>query len=56
MIKKQIVALFTAFCCATAPVIGQTQEKEQQDAQKEKGWSGLQMPNWVFSSIGVFIL
>ena len=50
MIKKQIVALFTAFCCATAPVIGQTQEKEQQDAQKEK-----RMEWFANAKLGIFI-
>lgn len=29
--------------------------KSQQDAKKEKGWSGSQMPSWVFLFIGAFI-
>lgn len=53
--KERLFALFFFVSFIISSSIGQTQEKEQQDAQKEKEWSGLQMPSWVFSSIGVFI-
>lgn len=56
MIKKLIITLFATFCCAFSLVMGQAQEKSPQDIQKEKGWSGSQMPSWVFLSIGAFIL
>lgn len=55
MLNKQIIALCTALCCSVAPAISQTPEKTQQDAMKEKGWSGSQMPSWVFLFIGAFI-
>lgn len=55
MLNKQIIALCTALCCAVVPVMSQTPEKSQQDAKKEKGWSGFQMPSWVFLFIGAFI-
>lgn len=55
MVKRNIITLFAALYWSVSPIVGQQLEKRQQDVQKEKGWSGLQMPSWVFSSIGVFI-
>lgn len=53
--KNQLLAALLLFGFLGTPVWGQTPEKEQVDAQKEKGWSGLQMPSWAFLFIGVFI-
>lgn len=56
MIKKLIITLFATFCCAFSLVMGQAQENPHKTFRKKKGWSGSQMPSWVFLSIGAFIL
>lgn len=44
MSKRLFAALFS-ISVIVAPVMSQTQPKDQQDIQKEKEWSGLQMPS-----------
>ena len=36
MTRKQVITLFAAFCYALSPVVGQAQEKTQQEVEKEK--------------------
>lgn len=55
MLNKQIIALCMAFCCAVVPVMSQTPENHSRMLRKKKGWSGSQMPSWVFLFIGAFI-
>lgn len=53
--KNQLFATLLSLSLVGTPVWGQTSDKESQDVQKEKGWSGLPMPSWAFLSIGEFI-
>lgn len=55
MTKKLILILFVTLYSTMVPIVAQQASTNSLDAQKEKEWSGLQMPSWVFSSIGVFI-
>lgn len=53
--QKLILILFVTLYSTMVPIVAQQASTNSLDAQKEKEWSGLQMPSWVFSSIGVFI-
>lgn len=52
--KKRLFVALLSLSIVTF-TIGQVSEKSPQDVQKEKGWSGSQMPSWVFLFIGAFI-
>lgn len=45
MTKKLITILFAALYSTMAPVVAQQASTNSLDAQKEKEWSGLQMPS-----------
>lgn len=49
--KKRLFVALLSLSIVTS-TIGQVSEKSPQDVQKEKGWSGSQMPSWVFYSLG----
>ena len=51
--KKRLFVALLSLSIVTS-TIGQVSEKSPQDVQKE-GWSGSQMPSWVFLFIGAFI-
>ena len=50
MTRKQVITLFAAFCYALSPVVGQAQEKTQQEVEKEK-----KMEWFAKAKLGIFI-